>query len=214
MSINHGYRALSVAVLSSLLLAGCAAEQSMNGSYVPLPGRTSMAIIEVAALRVSGSDLQLLAADGTPLDGRRFSDGAEAVVGLISDGLETEPTVSDEEAQCAAAHTEYSWPGISLAAFTGSADFVLTLSAATSGDVRLETAGGYAPGDDVSAFVETLPADRVGRTPGPDLFVAFDVVSTTTQGEYTSPVGAVGYLPDGAILQTILAPGEWSSFLC
>jgi len=39
-------------------------------------------------------------------------------------------------------------------------------------------------------------------------------VSTATDGEYTSPVGAVGYVPDGATLQTVVTPGQWSSFLC
>ena len=91
---------------------------------------------------------------------------------------------------------------------------MITLTAATNGAVRLETTGGYAPGDDISAFAATLPADRIGRTPTAALFVAFDVVSTTTAGDYTSPVGAVGYLPDGAVLQTVDTPGEWSSFLC
>jgi hypothetical protein len=211
------------ALLAAFALSACASGAAGPGtagkpeprpSVAATPSPSAAAAGQATTLRFSGSGVQALDSAGTTVAQEQFANGAGATVRLVSDALGAEPMVADNAAECAAANTSYQWDGLLATEWTGGSGFILTLSAPTGGDVRLETTGGFAPGDDVAAFVGTLPETSVGRPGGSDLFVAFDVVSTTTDGEYTSPVGAVGYVPDGATLQTVVTPGQWSSFLC
>lgn len=202
-----------VLVVVGITLGGCAAQAPVaNEPSAP----SSAAAVEPAAsvLLFSGSDVQALDDDGAPVETASFTDGVEPAVALLTEVLGVEPAVTEQPEQCAGAHTSYAWDGVTLAAWAGSSDLSFTVDAAASGDVRLETVGGFAVGDDVSSFVASQPAENVARPGGTDVYVAFDVVSTVTSGDYTSPVGAVGYLPDGATLDTVITPGEWTSFLC
>ena len=205
-------------LVAAISLSGCAAQApEATGSDAPssaAPVEPAQVERAVTVLRFSGSDLKALDADGQPVETAVFADGVEPAVALLADALGVEPEVTEQPEQCAGAHTSYAWDGVALVAWAGSADLSFTVRSAASGDVRLETVGGFAVGDDVSSFVESQPAENVARPGGSDVFVAFDVVSAVTAGDYTSPLGAVGYLPDGATLDTLITPGQWSSFLC
>lgn len=225
MSINQRLRVPVVLALAGFVLAGCApvaatgspgsgsaSRPDPTGSPSATPSPT--AATPIVALRFSGSSVQSIDSAGATVAEAPFAGGVDATVRFVSDALGAEPDVADNEAQCAGANTSYRWDGLLATAWTDAPGFVVTFSAPKSGDVRLETSGGFAPGDDVAAFAATLPETSVGRPGGTDLFLAFDVVSTTVVGDYSSPVGAVGYAPDGAILQSVATPGEWTSFLC
>jgi len=205
-------------LVAAISLGGCAAQApEATGSDAPssaAPVEPAQVERAVTVLRFSGSDLKALDADGQPVETAVFADGIEPAVALLADALGVEPEVTEQPEQCAGAHTSYAWDGVALVAWAGSADLSFTVRSAASGDVRLETVGGFAVGDDVSSFVESQPAENVARPGGSDVFVAFDVVSAVTAGDYISPLGAVGYLPDGATLDTLITPGQWSSFLC
>jgi hypothetical protein len=214
-------RLASVAVAVALALSACASTPQRNevsASPNPRPSvaaPTPSAAAPVTTLRFSGSAVQGLDSSGATVAAEPFSAGVDATVRLVSEALDAEPVVADNPAECAAANTSYQWDGLLAIEWTGSAGFSISFSAPSSGDVRLETSGGFAPGDNVEAFVAALPESDVGRPGGDELYVAFDVVSTTTDGgDYVSPVGAVGYVPDGATLQSVVTPGEWSSFFC
>jgi hypothetical protein len=208
-----------VALAALALVAGCASatpaapSAEPSGASTPAATATS-APVDIATLRFSGASVEALDADGETVSAESFAAGTDAIVAIVSEASGAEPTVTDNEEQCAAANRSYAWPGLVLTAWADSSDFALSFDAATSGDVRLEVSGGFAPGDDVSSFVASQPEENLGRTSGADLFIAFDVISRVQSGDYVSPVGAVGYAPDGATLQSVITPGEWSSFLC
>jgi hypothetical protein len=168
----------------------------------------------VAVLQLSGSDIRALGADAVEIDAVELSAGADVVVAFLSDAVGNEPAVSEETEGCAGPHTRYQWTGLDVTAWTGSDDVVVGVSASSAGGIRLEATGGFAPGDDVSAFSAAADPANVGSMGGVNTLVAFDVVSRSAQGEYNSPVGVVGYAPDGVTLQSLITPGEWSSFLC
>ena len=204
----------------AMVLAGCA---SPGLAPVAVPSRTPSATPTpeaapeptVAVLQFSGSDIRALGADAVEVDTVELSAGAASVVAFLSDAVGIEPAISEETDEgCAGPHTRYQWTGIDVTAWTGSDDFVVGVSQSTAGGVRLEATGGFAPGDDVSAFSASAPPANVGSMGGTNTLIAFDVVSRSTYGDYDSPVGAVGYAPDGVILQSLVTPGEWSSFLC
>jgi len=211
MSIHHGVRAIALVSAAALVLGGCSAvavpdaKPSASASVAPAP---------VAALQFSGSDVRSLDADQQALESVGFSDGSAAVVDFVATALDVEPTVTEEEAQCAGAHTRYAWEGITVTQWADTPEFLVGLDVSSIGAVRIETTGGFAVGDDVSAFIETQPAENVGRPGGDDVVVGFDVVDTVTEGEYTSPIGAIGYVPGGAVLASVITPGQWSSFYC
>lgn len=191
--------------LAALALAGCSDST---------PNAVSSTAVAITTLQFSGSDVNALDADEQSIDAVTFAEGATAVVELVSDVLEIAPTVTENEEQCAGANTQYSWDGLTVVQWAGTTDFTTSFTAASIGDVRLEATGGYAIGDDVSAFAAN-PSTQSSKAPNTDdLFVAFDPVSTVTREGYTSPIGAIGYLPDGSVLASVITPGEWSSFLC
>jgi hypothetical protein len=211
MSIHHRLSGIALAAGMALLVGGCSSAAEPPTSASPSASVTPPV---VAALEFSGSDVRSTDADRVTIDSVEFSGGPAAVVDFIATALGLEPTVTEEEEQCAPAHTRYAWEGVAVTQWAETAEFVVGFDESTIGSVRIETSGGFAVGDDVSAFVQTLPAENVARQGGDDIFVAFDVVDTVTQGEYSSPRGAVGHVPGGSVLQSVLTPGEWSSFLC
>jgi hypothetical protein len=201
-------------------LAGCAspAPAPAASSASDPVANTPAPIVEPAVatvLQFSGSDIRALGADSVEIDSVELSAGADSAVAFLSDAVGVAPAVSEETDEgCAGPHTRYQWAGLDVTAWTGSDDFVVGVSASTTGGIRLEATGGFAPGDDVSAFSASADPANVGSMGGANTLVAFDVVSRSTHGEYDSPVGAVGYSPDGVTLQSLVTPGEWSSFLC
>ena len=178
-------------LVAAISLGGCAAQApEATGSDAPssaAPVEPAQVERAVTVLRFSGSDLKALDADGQPVETAVFADGIEPAVALLADALGVEPEVTEQPEQCAGAHTSYAWDGVALVAWAGSADLSFTVRSAASGDVRLETVGGFAVGDDVSSFVESQPAENVARPGGSDVFVAFDVVSAVTAGMIRAP---------------------------
>lgn len=213
MSISQRMLLGPVLLVVAVALGGCAAE-APEAAEPSAPSSATPAEPAASLLLFSGSDVQALDGGGQPVETASFAEGAQSAVALLTDVLGVDPEVTEQPEQCAGAHTSYAWDGVALVAWADSSDISFTVDAATSGDVRLQTVGGFAVGDDVSSFVESQPAETVARPGGSDIYVAFDVVSTVTHGDYTSPVGAVGYLADGATLDTLITPGEWTSFLC
>jgi hypothetical protein len=217
MSRTRTTSALVGVVTSALLVAtGCAS--SAPGAETPAPGTESPSASPAAepsapaALLFSGSDLRSLDEDAQTLDTAEFAAGAGATVELLAAVLGA-PTTTEVGEECAAAQTLYEWHGVSLSEWDDS--FSVSIGAATSGDVSIQTTGGYSVGDDMSSLIPTLDAEDVARPPGAgSTFVALDVVSSVTHGDYTSPLGAIGYLEDSATLTSVITPGEWSSFLC
>jgi hypothetical protein len=185
MRIHHRLSGIALAAGMALLVGGCSSAAEPPTSASPSASVTPPV------------DVRSTDADRVTIDSVEFSGGPAAVVDFIATALGLEPTVTEEEEQCAPAHTRYGWEGVAVTQWAETAEFVVGFDESTIGSVRIETSGGFAVGDDVSA-----------------LFVAFDVVDTVTQGEYSSPRGAVGYVPGGSVLQSVLTPGEWSSFLC
>jgi len=210
------WRGLVALPLVALVLAGCATAtddgaptQPPTGS--PTPSATASA--PAVALRLSGSELAAVDAGGATVVAASFDGGPDAAVDLISHTTGSEPTVTAETEGCAGPLTSYEWDGAVVTAWTGSDGFVVAFSVPELGGVRLESSGGFAVGDDITAFASTAPAEDVGHPNETDTFVAFDVVSRTSTGDYASPVGAVGYAT-GGVLSSLIAPGEWSSFYC
>jgi hypothetical protein len=215
MSIHQKLRAFALVSAAALMLGGCSAAAAPEAEPSASPSASVGAEpATVAALQFSGSDVQSLDADQNALESVGFSEGSAAVVDFVSTVLDVEPTVTEEEAQCAGAHTRYAWEGITVTQWADTPEFLVGFDVSSIGAVRIETTGGFAVGDDVSAFIATVPADNVGRPGGDDVVVGFDVVNTVTEGEYTSPIGAVGYVPGGAVLASVITPGQWSSFYC
>ena len=208
--------AVSAAVV--LLLGGCSASGA-GAPREPSPSSTPTAVEErpaavAATLSFSASDVRALDAAGEPLSTAGFGEGPGAVVTLLTDTVGSSPVVSEETEQgCAGPHTSYQWDGAVVTAWTGTTAFVVGITASSLGGIRIETTGGFAVGDDIVAFAAAAPAENVGHPSDSDTFVAFDVASRTSSGDYESPVGSVGYATDG-VLQSIVTPGEWSSFLC
>jgi hypothetical protein len=200
-------------------VAGCTSPvaTSVGTRSTPSPTVTATptpeAPTEPEALAFSGSDVRTLAGGDAVLQTVDFADGAGAVVELITSTV-GEPTVDEVGEECAGAHTLYRWENLSVSDFTGMHYFVVHFTGATTGTVALEATGGYSVGDDLSADLAGFAADDIARPGGGTVFVAFDAVSRVTHGDYTSPVGAVGYLEDGATLSSVITPGEWSAFLC
>lgn len=211
-------RLVAVTLVSVALLTGCAPTPPAASPVTPSAGSTpppTVAPAVVAALQFSGSDIRAFAADAMEIDAVGFADGADAVVTFIADTVGIEPTMTEEADEgCAGPHTRYQWPGVDVTAWTGSDEFVVGVSEPTVGGIRLEATGGFAPGDDVSAFSAAASPANVGSMGGTNTLIAFDVVDRSIHGEYDSPVGAVGYAPDSVTLQSLITPGEWSSFLC
>ena len=211
-------RLAAVIVVSGALLTGCASTlpaaspARAPGLDTPTP---TVAPAAVAVLQFSGSDIRALGADSVEIDSVKLSAGADSVVAFLTDAVGIVPAASEETDEgCAGPHTRYRWTGLDVTAWTGSDELVVGVSESAAGGVRLEATGGFAPGDDVSAFSAAADPANVGSMGGTNTLIAFDVVSRSTYGDYDSPVGAVGYAPDGARLQSLITPGEWSSFLC
>ena len=207
-----------VAAAAVLVLGGCSATGAVSPPVAP-PSATPTVVEErpvaaAATLRFSASELHALDIAGEPVATVAFGGGPAAVVELVADTVGTAPVVSEvDEEGCAAPHTSYRWDGVVLTAWAGSSDFVVGITTSSLGGIRIDTTGGFAVGDDIVAFAAASPAENVGHPSELDTFVAFDVASRTSSGEYTSPVGAVGYAT-GGVLDSIMTPAEWSSFLC
>jgi len=215
-----------VALLLAVALSGCAGSSvdavaapssSPTETSTPTPDPTATAEVPAPVTTVVLSGASVASADdsGATVQTLPYSGGPEGIVALIVAASGTEPVVTEVAESCAAAHTSYQWDGVQLVAWSGSPQFTIVVSKATAGAVRVEAAGGYAVGDDVSQFVAAQSPENIGRfdDSGRQLFVSFDTVDTVVSGEYTSPLGAVG-LVDSGTLSSIIAPGEWSSFLC
>jgi len=216
--------AVVTALLLVAVLGGCAAAPSdvlavpssgPSETSDPTPTPTVEAPAPVTTVVLSGASVASVDAAGTTVQTKPYSDGAEVAVALLVDATGEEPVVSEVAESCAAAHTSYEWDGMQLVDWADAPQFAIVVSGATVGVVRIEAAGGYAVGDDVTQFVAAQSAQNVGRfdDSGRQLFVSFDTVDTVTSGEYTSPLGAVGLVESGT-LSSIVSPGEWSSFLC
>jgi hypothetical protein len=212
---RYGYLAAAASVVALTMLSGC-----FPTTPTPTPTPTASPTTDptpepaaVATLQFSGSDVQSLDDGGEQIAVAEFEGGADAVVGFIAEALDTKPEIEDFPAECAAAGRLYDWGELTLVTWVNSDEFRLTIATPEVAGVRLETTGGFAPGDDVSEFIATLPEED--KSPG-DIagFYAFDVVSYVSEGEYTSPVGAIGQAPDGVTLVSVLTPAQWSSFYC
>jgi hypothetical protein len=209
---------LMASLVAVAVLAGCAgpvgtpdAGASSTASPTAV-APTPEAPPVVDTLAFSGSDVRALASEEA-VQTAAFADGVDAVLGLITDAV-GEPAVTEVGEQCAGAHTIYEWENLVLNDFVVNDYFVVSFGSPTTGAVSLEVTGGYSVGDDLSADLPRFAADDVSSRDGGDVYVAFDAVSRVTHGDYTSPVGAVGYLGDDATLSSVITPGEWSSFLC
>ena len=193
---------------------GVSAPPASSPAEVPPTSDATPVAAIVTTLQFSGSAVRTLDAGGEPVSTTAFDDGSAAVVELITTTVGMAPEVSDEtEEGCAGPHTSFQWDGAVVTAWTGTAGFVVGITSPTLGGIRLETTGGFAPGDDIAAFAAAAPADNVGHPTDTDTFLAFDVLSRTASDGYSSPVGAVGYAIDG-VLTSVLTPAEWSSFYC
>jgi hypothetical protein len=202
-----------VSVTALSLLTGCTA--SVTDEEAPAEAGVSAAPTAPATVEVlvfSGTDVRALSAGGAELRAVDFAGGAAPVVALLSDAI-GEPTVNEVGEQCAGAQTLYQWEGMSLSDWTDGDDFVLAIAGAASNGVAIETKGGFSVGDDVSTAVAAASAENVVR-PGGGTFVALDPVSRVSEGDYTSPIGAIGYLEDSTTLTSVITPGQWSSFYC
>jgi hypothetical protein len=208
----------AVAAAATLVaLSGCAvdaAPRAADDAAPPSASASEQAAEPATAevLMLSGSLAQTLAAGDVVVESAAFADGPGAVVDLIT-GISGAPEVTEIGEECASAQTLYEWEGLTLSDWAGDG-FVVTAHAATSGEIGIEVPGGFSVGDDLSTRLSTFPEADVARPGGGDVFVSFDTVSRAIHGDYDSPVGAVGYMAGGTTLTSIIAPGEWSSFLC
>ena len=201
------------ATASSDVLAAPSSAPAETATASPSP--TVEAPAQATTVVLSGASVGSVDASGSTVQTLPYSAGAEGVVALFVAASGEEPVVSEVAESCAAAHTSYQWDGVQVVAWATGPQFAIVVSRATVGAVRVEAAGGYAVGDDVSQFVSAQSPEDIGRfdDSGRQLFVSFDTVDTVVSGEYSSPLGSVG-LVDSGILTSIVSPGEWSSFLC
>lgn len=210
--IRH-YGSFVAPIFLLAVLGGCAAAAPEEAPAASSTPATTADPAVVATLQFSGSNVQSLSADGDQIAVAAFEEGTDVVVGFITDTLGVDPQSTDIGEECAGAQTLLQWDGLTINDWADTERFTIGFDVATVDGVRLEVTGGFSPGDDVSAFIATLPAEdsNLVATEG---FHSFDTVSYATDGAYSSPVGAMGMVYDGVTLATVLTPAQFSSFCC
>jgi hypothetical protein len=213
---------LALPLLAGLLLPGCAKAEpaaaptfpTTSASPSPSPSSAAESPAEPTSLTFSGTGFASADAEGVPIVSVLYNDGAEPAVALLVDVIGTEPTVADADPVCTPDLTSYEWPGVLLLDGGGDSGYAVILTGADSGGIRLQVTGGWAIGDDVTAAVAALPTeDVIDKPPVEEVFASFDTTGRAVEGEYNSPIGAMGMIADG-ILKSVRAPGQWSSFYC
>jgi hypothetical protein len=165
---------LLVAALALVALTGFEAPATVaapSPSVSALPSPTATVDSTVAVIALSGSSLSTRHAAGTTIATVLFSEGPSAIIGLLTEALGSQPTLTpaSAESMCIDPIRRYSWSNsasVDAAGVTVSEretpnplrpDWTVEVRSASVAGIRLETSNGLTIGENTDAFVAALP---------------------------------------------------------
>jgi hypothetical protein len=152
------------ALLIAVSLSGCSAAPSTS----PVPSQPAAESPGApASIVISADGVAVLDAAGTPVGTEDFLGGADGLVTLLEGALGP-ATPAEPGAESCSTATVYTWGddhAVAVAESTEDGPAPLTVSTKVDEleGIRIVTSTGFAVGDDVSAVLESLPADQMNE---------------------------------------------------
>jgi hypothetical protein len=214
--------ALVGALLIGLPLAACAPGATPGGSTPTASGApTGTPVAEpgpAAIIVLSGNSLEIQDEDGVTIAAHPFTDDPAIVVESLTSAIGAEPEVYeyDTAGDCTAAGTaRFEWANndTSFGVTTASPDAVApwdTFNVSTGtrsvGEVVIVTSEGFSVGDNLSAFVQTLPPDERNDA-GAFIWDRIDTYDS-------QPFGGAAITDETGVVTFVGTPGLMQSWYC
>jgi hypothetical protein len=212
---------------AALALGGCVAPTSgptstpsgSDPAESPAPTETA-APGPAAAIEIGATAIAVVDAEGEVLASAAFDGSGAGMVSMLSTAFGVAPEVQPPTTEDCGAATFYLWGPIEQnlvvresvdppsAPYT---PLTVSVKAAAVEGLEVRASSGFRVGDDVSAFLATLPAGQVNEA----IQFVFDVSGTAEGSTGPAPFGAYAFAESGTeVVYSMGAPGTLGSGYC